>query len=170
VVTGDPEVAERLRMLRAYGEERKNLSRIEGVNSRLDELQAAILRVKLRHLDEWLAARRRLAEIYAAELAGTPLILPVTSPGARHAYHLYVVRAAERDALQAHLHERGIGTSVHYPGPVHLQPAYARLGHGRGSFPEAERSSREVLSLPLYPELRDDEVQHVVTAIRSFFS
>jgi len=167
VVTSDGGVAERLRMLRNYGEEAKYRSRVHGFNSRLDQLHAAILRVKLRHLEEWIGERRRWAALYADLLADAPVTLPVEPTLGRYGYHLYVVRSARRDALQRHLQSRGVGTIVHYPTPVHRQPAYAALGDGDGSFPEAERACTEVLSLPLYPELTEAEVRRVADAVRS---
>lgn len=167
IVTNDVGVAERLRMLRNYGEEAKYRSRVHGFNSRLDELHAAILRVKLRHLEEWIGERRRWAALYADLLADAPVTLPVEPTLGRHGYHLYVVRSARRDALQRHLQSRGIGTIVHYPTPVHRQPAYAALGDGDGSLPEAERACTEVLSLPLYPELTEAEVRRVADSVRS---
>jgi dTDP-4-amino-4,6-dideoxygalactose transaminase len=167
VVTNDADVAERLRMLRNYGEEAKYRSRMDGFNSRLDELHAAMLRVKLRHLDGWLAERRRWALLYAELLADAAVTLPSEPALGRHAYHLYVVRASDRDALRHHLQRRGIGTIVHYPTPVHRQPAYEALGYGDGSFPEAERACAEVLSLPLYPELTEAEVRCIAEAVRS---
>ena len=168
VVTDDPAAAEQVRMLRSYGEEAKYANRVVGVNSRLDELQAAMLRVKLRHLDGWVAARRRLAALYDQLLAGAPVTRPVEMDPARHGYHLYVVRSPRRDALQQHLRAQGIATSVHYPVPVHRQPAYQHLGYAEGDFPCAERACREVLSLPLYPELTEDELRHVAAAVSAF--
>ena len=167
VVTNDAGVAERLRMLRNYGEQSKYCSRTDGFNSRLDELQAAMLRVKLRHLEEWIRERRQRAALYTELLAAEPIALPLEPPGERHGYHLYVVRSPHRDALQSHLQSRGIATIVHYPTPVHRQPAYLALGHAGGSFPEAERACAEVLSLPLYPELTEAEVRRVAEAVRS---
>jgi dTDP-4-amino-4,6-dideoxygalactose transaminase len=155
-------------MLRNYGEESKYQNTIRGFNSRLDELQAAILRVKLKHLDEWVAARRGHARLYRELLAGAALSLPAEAPSATHSYHLYVVRHPERDRLQRHLREQGVGTSIHYPMPVHFQKAYRDLGLPPGSFPEAERASREILSLPIYPELTPDEVRHVCAVIAAF--
>jgi dTDP-4-amino-4,6-dideoxygalactose transaminase len=168
VVTNDAQVAEWVRMLRNYGEESKCVNRIQGVNSRLDELQAAVLRVKLRHLDEWVRARRRLAERYDERLAGTRLVRPREAKGARHAYHLYVVRSRRRDALLRFLGLRGVGAAIHYPTPVHLQPAYQQLEYTPGAFPSAERACRQVLSLPLYPELTDGELDQVAAAILAF--
>jgi dTDP-4-amino-4,6-dideoxygalactose transaminase len=167
VVTNRADVAEQLRLLRQYGWARRYVSQVKGSNSRLDELQAAILRVKLRHLDEWNERRRELAARYAALLRETDLVLPRAVGDVTHVYHLYVVRAQERDALLAHLHERGIGAQVHYPVPVHLQPAYADLGLGPGSLPETERVAAEVLSLPLYPEISEAAIGYVSETIQS---
>jgi dTDP-4-amino-4,6-dideoxygalactose transaminase len=168
VVTDDAQVAERVRMLRNYGEEAKYLNRVQGVNSRLDEIQAAVLRVKLRHLDAWVAARRRLASLYDRLLAAAPVVLPVEVGPARHGYHLYVIRSTRRDALQRHLRERGVGTSIHYPAPAHCQPAYRHLEYAEGDFPCAEWACRQVLSLPLYPELTEEELRHVAATIIAF--
>ncbi len=168
VVTDDAGVAERVRMLRNYGEEAKYQNCIEGVNSRLDEIHAAILRAKLKHLAEWVAARRRLAQLYGELLAQAPVALPAEAPPARHSYHLYVLRSVRRDGLQKHLRDNGIGTSIHYPMPVHFQKAYRHLGYKEGDLPQAERACREVLSLPLYPELTEEEVRYVASAVGSF--
>jgi len=167
VVTDDADVAAQLKMLRNYGEEAKYRNRRDGVNSRLDEIQAAILRVKLRHLDAWTAERRRWAARYADLLADARLRLPREAPAVRHGYHLYVVRSPRRDALRCLLQQQGIATAVHYPTPVHLQPAYATLGYGAGSFPVAERACTEVLSLPLYPELTEEEIGRVAAALHA---
>jgi dTDP-4-amino-4,6-dideoxygalactose transaminase len=165
VVSDSAEVADRVRMLRNYGEERKYQNQMRGFNSRLDELQAAILRVKLKHLGPWVAARRDRARLYNELLGPAPLVLPVEAPTARHSYHLYVVRHRDRGRLQEHLREKGIGTSIHYPMPVHFQKAYSDLGYAPGDFPEAERACREILSLPLYPELTEEEVRAVCAAV-----
>lgn len=168
VVTNCDELAERVRMLRNYGEEAKYRNRIRGINSRLDELQAAILRVKLAHLEEWIDARRGHARLYGELLGQTGLVLPVEVPPARHSYHLFVIRSPDRDRLRQHLEENGIGTSIHYPMPIHYQQAYRDLGYSKGDFPHAERSSREVLSLPLYPDLSEEEVRCVGSVLREF--
>lgn len=173
VVTNEAQVAHTIRLLRNYGwaEGRRYYSALKGVNSRLDELQAAILRVKLRHLDAWNERRRAIAARYAGALAGLPdLVLPREQPGAYHVYHLYVVRTPHRDALQQHLRARGVGTQVHYPVPVHLQEAYQDLGYRPGSLPETERAAAEILSLPLYPELTDAQIEHVCASVREFFA
>lgn len=173
VVTRDPDVARMIRLLRNYGwaEGKRYYSAVKGVNSRLDELQAAILRVKLRYLETWNARRRAIAARYAEALADLPdLMLPREQPWAYHVYHLYVVRTPRRDALQQHLQAHGVGTQVHYPVPVHLQEAYQDLGYRPGALPETERAAREILSLPLYPELTDAQVDHVCASVRAFFS
>ena len=162
VVTNDAAVAERARALRSYGEDPDGVSRERGLNSRLDALQAAILRAKLPFLDGWNERRRELASLYATLLAGAGVELPQPD---RHVFHLFVVRVRGRDAVRAALAARGVETLIHYPRPVHEHPAYAQLGAGR-SLPVSERLSREVLSLPLYPQLSDAEVEHVAGALR----
>jgi dTDP-4-amino-4,6-dideoxygalactose transaminase len=168
LVTDDAALAERLRLLRNYGQTAKYHHATQGYNSRLDELQAAVLAVKLGYLDAWNARRRALAARYDALLAGHGLILPQCAPDREHVYHLYVVRSRQRDALQRHLATQGIGTLIHYPTPVHLQPAYAELGLARGSLPFSEQLADEVLSLPLYPEMSEAQQDAVVAAISSF--
>lgn len=167
VATSDDSVAARLRLLREYGWAERYVSHTEGWNSRLDELQAAILRVKLRYLDSDNASRRRIAARYSAELADTSLVLPVTRAGSEHVYHLYVVRSDRRDALNAHLQARGIAAGIHYPVPIHLQPAYR--GTPPLALPVTELAAREVLSLPIYPELADSDISTVIAAVRDFF-
>ena len=168
VATDDPQLAENARLLREYGWRERYVSDVAGWNTRLDELQAAILRVKLRALDADNARRRCLAAMYDEWLAACPVVLPMEMPYGQHVYHLYVVRAERRDALRVFLKERGIGSLIHYPVPVHLQPAYrGRLGDV-GSLPETERAAREVLSLPMFPELTEAEVRQVAEAVRKF--
>jgi dTDP-4-amino-4,6-dideoxygalactose transaminase len=167
VTTDDDAVAERIRTLRNYGSRVKYVNELKGINSRLDELQAALLRVKLQRLDEWNARRSALAEAYGAALAGSGLTLPVATGGSDPVWHLYVVRTPQRDALQSLLQERGIGTLIHYPIPPHLQKAYAELGLAEGAFPLAERMARQVLSLPIGPHLAPEAVRTVAEAIRS---
>ena len=164
VVTGDAQLAGRVRSLREYGWSERYVSSISGWNSRLDEIQAAILRVKLRYLDEDNQRRMRLAAAYDEGLAGAGVATPRRRENVDHVYHLYVVRAAERDRLQAQLKAVGIGTLVHYPLPIHLQPAYAGRLQGREHLPETECAAREVLSLPMYPELTLDDVRQVARA------
>ena len=166
IVTDDPDLAERLRRLRQYGWSRKYYSTEPGgLNSRLDELQAALLRVKLPHLPAWNARRRELARRYTELLAGTPLELPAPHSDEEHVYHLYVVRAPERDRLLEALRERGIGTDVHYPLPAHQQPIYRDFAPP-GGLPVTERLAGEVLSLPIYPELTDGEADEVAATVR----
>jgi dTDP-4-amino-4,6-dideoxygalactose transaminase len=162
----DAALADRLRRLRNGGQSDRYRHELLGINSRLDELQAAILRVGLRHLPAWNERRRALAALYASELAGAGVILPREQPYAHAVYHLYVVRHPRRDALAAALQERGVGTLIHYPIPLHLQPAFSDLGGRGGDFPVAERAAREILSLPLFPELSDAQAQAVAAALR----
>ncbi len=169
IVTNDPGLADRARLLREYGWRDRYISTMRGgTNSRLDELQAAILRVKLRHLDEWNAARRGLARQYNALLAGSGVTTPSEMPYASHVYHLYVIATQGRDGLRAYLSQRGVGTGIHYPVPVHLQPGYSDLGSGPGSFPVAERLAGRILSLPMFPELTPDEVAQTAALICEF--
>jgi dTDP-4-amino-4,6-dideoxygalactose transaminase len=171
IVTNDASLAEKVRMLRHGGQRSTYDHCLLGTNSRLDEMQAAILRVKLRHLDDWNARRRALASHYDADLgAFSELTLPRVPEGIEHVYHLYVVRSPLRDALHDYLAGAEVSTSVHYPRGVHLQEAYADLGYEPGSCPEAERAAAEVLSLPLFPQLSDLEVGQVVRLIRFFFA
>lgn len=168
VVTGDRQLAERVRLLREYAWRERYVSESLGTNSRLDELHAAVLRVKLRHLDEWNAARRERAALYARLLGESPLRLPREGPERTHVYHLYVVAHEKRNGLRAHLQGQGVGTAVHYPVPVHLQPGYREYGAGPGSLPASEKAAREVLSLPLYPELPLEAVERVAEAVLAY--
>jgi dTDP-4-amino-4,6-dideoxygalactose transaminase len=166
VVTDDPALAERVRLLRQYGWRQRYISEVPGVNSRLDELQAAVLRVKLRHLDAANARRRAVAGLYTRLLADLDLVLPIARPEAEHVYHQYVVRTPCREALQAWLAADGIGTLIHYPEAVHQQPAYSgRLPLADGLHC-SEQAAAQVLSLPMYPELSDDQVHHIATTVR----
>lgn len=169
VATADAELAFRVRRARSHGDAGKYDHVSLGWTSRLDELQAAILRVKLRHLPGWTEARRRIAARYSAGLAGCPLALPPAPPGARHVFHQYTVRTRRRDALARHLAQAGIGTACHYPAPIPGQPLFRELGHDPDAFPAARAAAREVLSLPCFPELGDEEVDEVVAAVRAFF-
>lgn len=168
LVTDDATVAERVRGMRNCGQRKKYIHELPPFNHRMDTLQAAILRVKLRHLEEWIRARRRNAAHYAELLAVNGVVTPVEMPGTTHVYHLYVIQTPQRDALQAHLQEQGIGTAIHYPVPIHLQPFYAGNGYGPGSFPVTERLSGQVLSLPLFPEMTAQQVVGVADAINAF--
>jgi dTDP-4-amino-4,6-dideoxygalactose transaminase len=167
VVTDDPEVARRVRLLRDHGSERKYHHEIVGYNFRLEGLQGAVLNVKLRYLDRWNDLRRAHAARYNELLKATPLLLPREMDYARHIYHLYVVQTEGRASLQQSLTEAGVQTGIHYPVPVHLQPAYASLGYRAGDFPETERQAACVLSLPMYPELTDEQIGRVVEAIQA---
>ncbi len=173
VVTNDDALAARLRSLRNYGQSRRDFADLRGINSRLDEMQAAILRVKLRHLDAWTARRERIAAIYGDALRDLEtrgvLALPWPRKGARHVFHLYAVLSESRDALRESLAGRGVETLVHYPTPVHRQPAYAACAVHPGAMPRTQSWSARTLSLPLYPELRDDEALRVAEAVRAFY-
>jgi dTDP-4-amino-4,6-dideoxygalactose transaminase len=166
LLANDSGVAARLRRLRNGGQADRYRHGEPGINSRLDELQAAILRVGLRHLPRWTERRRAIALRYVEGLGDTGLDLPVEQEYARAVQHLFVVRHPRREALAAALRERGVGTLIHYPIPLHLQPAFASLGGARGDLPVVERAAAEVLSLPLYPELTDAEAESVVAAVR----
>ncbi|GAB1469190.1 DegT/DnrJ/EryC1/StrS family aminotransferase [Chloroflexota bacterium] len=169
VTTNDARVVDKIRAFRNYGQRIKNLHELAPFNHRLDTLQAAILRIKLKHLDEWTDARRRLSALYNKLLIGIDGTRPVEPPGYRHVYYLYAIRTKNRDALQRYLQECGIGTAVHYPKPVHLQPYYSQ-GEGRvGQFPIAEKLCNETLSLPMYPELTVEQVEVVTGEIIKFY-
>jgi dTDP-4-amino-4,6-dideoxygalactose transaminase len=170
VLVSDPALAARIRQLRNGGQSDRYRHVLPGMNSRLDELQAAILRVKLARLEAWTERRRQIAALYARELRGLPLGLPIEKAPARAVYHLYVIRHARRDELAAFLKTRGIGTLIHYPNPLHLQPAFAELGGRPGDFPVTESACREILSLPLYPEMSDGQVLEVAAAVRDYFA
>lgn len=169
VVTNDATIAERLRLLRNYGSREKYIHEVQGTNSRLDEMQAAILRIKLRHLEDWNRRRKEMARRYLEELAAFPdLTLPRVLPNVDPVWHLFVVRHPERDRLQSHLRACGVETLIHYPVPPHRSPAYASSGHRPEDYPVAERLSKSVLSLPIGPHLTELMLQEVVRAIRSF--
>lgn len=165
IVTNDPELAERARLLREYGWRERYVSELPGLNSRLDEIQAAILRVKLRYLEQENERRRVLAAAYDETLKDTSLQLPICCPEAKHVYHQYVVRCRQRDSLRQFLHEHGIGALVHYPIPVHLQPAYRGRVYHAGTLQHTEEAASMVLSLPMYPELPEDYVQEIAKII-----
>jgi dTDP-4-amino-4,6-dideoxygalactose transaminase len=169
ITTDDSELAERLRRLRNYGQQQRDRSLEIGFNSRLDEIQAAILRAKLPHLDHWNGRRRELTDRYRTRLQGLPLRWNEEIEGRHHIRHLCVVALEERDAFRQFLADRGIRTQIHYPIPVHLQPAYSFLGHREGDFPVAERLASSVVSLPLYPELPESSQDRVIEAAREWF-
>lgn len=169
VVTNDAGLAQRVRLLREYGWRERYVSEVAGMNSRLDEMQAAVLRVKLRHLDEENWRRQMIAKAYDELLAGSGLRLPMVRDEVTHVYHQYVVGCERRDELRAHLRAQGIGTLIHYPVPVHWQPAYHnRVAVLGGELPVTERAARRILSLPLYPQLRDEQVARVCAAVQAF--
>lgn len=169
LVTNNPDHAARARALRDHGSTVRYYHDEIGFNYRMEGIQGAVLAVKLPHLNAWNAGRRRVAERYSQLLADTPLQLPREAEGCRSAWHLYVVRHPRRDALKKHLEAHGVGCGLHYPLPLHLQKAYAHLGHKAGDFPVAEKAARECLSLPIYPELTDAQIERVAEVIREFF-
>ena len=167
VVTNDDHVAEYCRAARSHGEQRRYFHDFIGYNYRMEGFQGAVLRIKLRYLDQWSARRKEIAARYRESLAGLPLHLPQDNPRDECAYHLFVIYAGNRDAVQAELKNRGVGTAVHYPLPLHLQKALASLGYKAGDFPHAEKACREVLALPFFPELTDDEVNYVCESLQA---
>jgi len=169
IVTNSKILAEKCRLIREYGWKKRYVSKTVGWNSRLDELQAAILRVKLRYLDKDNLCRRRIADGYAESLSGLKLILPKERKNSKHVYHLYVIRIKQRDKLREYLRKKNIQALIHYPVPIHLQPAYKGRLKIVGELIETERIAREVLSLPIYPELTKSELQAVITAVQAFY-
>ena len=165
VVTDDPALAKKIRVMRSWGEERRYEHSVKGFNYRMDGIQGAILRVKLRHLEAWTESRRARAADYARAFAGTGITAPIERPQHRHVYHVYAVRLANRDATRAALQAADIQTGVHYPIPVHLQPAHADLGYTQGDFPVSEDVASQVLSLPMFPEMTTDQVRQVAAAV-----
>lgn len=169
VVTDDASIAERIRNLRNHAQLSRHVHNEIGFNMRMEGVQGAILAVKLRYLDDWLTARRRIARRYSAAWAGLSGVhLPAVRPGSEHGWHIYAVRVAQRERFQAHLATYGLQTTVHYPTPVHLQPAYAHLGHRPGAFPIAEELCRTQVTLPLFPEMTSAEVERVIAAVGSW--
>jgi dTDP-4-amino-4,6-dideoxygalactose transaminase len=173
LTTSDSSLAARLRALRVHGSTTKYVHQWVGINSRLDAIQAAVLRVKLRYLDNWSAGRRRNAERYRALLAASSI--PVVPPApaeyqTRHVYNQFTIRCPDRDRLRAYLKQRGIGSEIYYPLPLHLQPCYAALGYSKGDFPVSERLAAESLSLPVQAELAAEDIDYVTDAIRSFYA
>ena len=170
MVCQDDGLFERLMKLRTHGSRRTYYHEIVGYNSRLDALQAAVLQAKLPHLEGWSAGRRKNAAYYDAAFADLPdVVTPYVDPANTSIYNQYTVRTADRDGLKAHLTSRGIGTSVYYPLPLHLQPCFAYLGYVEGQCPESERAAREVLSLPIYPELTTGQLDEVIGAVRAHY-
>lgn len=170
ITTSDPEIARKARMIRDHGSERRYFHDMIGINGRLDEIQAVVLRAKLPHLTEYNKLRRQHAQKYHALLAGLPVVTPTERPGNQHIYHMYVIQAPRRDELQTWLKERGIGTGIHYPVPIHIQNAMKNLGGKKGDFPVTEKVVDQILSLPMYPELTDEAIQMVASSIREFYN
>jgi dTDP-4-amino-4,6-dideoxygalactose transaminase len=171
VATNRAEIAEKVDILRRHGSKKKYYNEIQGYNSRLDELQAAILRVKFPHLGQWAEQRRAAARLYDQLLAGiAEVVAPYVSPDVQHVYHQYTIRVGRRDALAEHLKKQGVGTMVYYPIPLHLQGMYEALGYKVGDLPESERAAQEVLSLPMYPELGEAQMERVAEAIGEFYA
>ena len=169
LVTRDPGLATRLGQMRQHGETSRYHHEFVGGNFRMDALQAVVLDVKLRHLAEWTRQRQAIAAYYAQRFAGSDVIAPAVIPGAVHVYHQYVVRVPRRDALRDHLVRQGVGCAVYYPRPLHLQECFADLGHRRGAFPNAERATEEVLALPVFPELSEQQLTRVADAVLGFY-
>jgi dTDP-4-amino-4,6-dideoxygalactose transaminase len=170
VVTNSATLANKVRLLREYGSSRKYYHLTKGTNSRLDELQAAVLRIKLRHLDDWNKRRREIARQYTTGLRGLPLVLPSVAADITPVWHQYVVRVRRRGIFINYLKARGVPTNIHYPIPIHLQPAYRELCYNRGSFSAAEQVCREVVSLPLCPELTEREVGYIINCIKKYYN
>ena len=170
VVTRDEEMAKKMRMIRDHGQAKKYFHDLEGYNGRLDAIQAAVLRIKLKRLKDWNQSRRKNAALYNELLQDVPgITLPVEAEFAESVYHLYVILADNRDGLQKFLSEKGISTGLHYPLPLHLQKAYAYLGYAMGDFPVAEHAAERLLSLPMYPELTEEQIEYVCTSIKEYF-
>lgn len=168
VTTSNSEMARIVRMLRDWGAERKYYHDLKGFNYRMEGVQGAVLGVKMKYIEEWTEARRTHAAYYNTLLADTGIPLPAAFPERRHVYHVYAIRTNERELLQPFLQERGVSTGIHYPIPVHLQKAFAELGYKAGDFPHSEQAANEVLSLPMFPELRPDQQDQVVEALRAW--
>jgi dTDP-4-amino-4,6-dideoxygalactose transaminase len=169
LTTNDAALASKLKALREHGGRTRYLHDWIGINSRLDAIQAVVLRLKWKHLDEWSSCRQRNAALYRELLQGSPVGVPVAAPyQTRHIYNQFVIRSKDRDRLRGRLADQGIGTEIYYPVPLHLQKCYESLGYRDGAFPEAERAAREVLALPIYPELTREQIEYVAGAIRAF--
>lgn len=168
ITTNDGAIAERLRLLRNWGSIQKYHHEIQGYNRRLDTLHASVLRVKLRHLDAWTAARRRHAQHYTERLQDLPVVCPKEAADVEAVYHVYVIRTNARDELMEHLRECGIASVIHYPVPIHLQPAYASLKHRAGDFPHTEQCAKQILSLPMYAELEPELIARISESVRDF--
>jgi dTDP-4-amino-4,6-dideoxygalactose transaminase len=168
--TNDAELARKFKMIRDHGAEKKYYHEMYGHNYRMEGIQGAVLGVKLRHLGAWTDARRKNAALYNAALKGIPgVVTPKEMPYAKHVYHLYVIRAPRRDDLQKHLEAKGVSTGLHYPVPLHVQNAFKHLGYKAGDFPVTEKAANEILSLPMFPELTEEQINYVTSAIREFY-
>jgi len=168
VTTNDDELAEKIRVLRVHGAKPKYHHSLVGMNARLDAIQAAVLRIKLKYLDGWNARRREIAEFYNSAIKTDGVVTPFAADGNKHVYHQYVIRCARRDELAARLSEASVGTMIYYPLPLHLQKCFSHLGYREGDFPESEKASREVLALPIFPELTQEEIEYVADCINKF--
>ncbi len=168
IVTNEKETAETAQVLRNYGEERKYYTVLEGFNSRLDEIQAAILNVKLGHLESWNETRRNHSGLYNNLLSDSSVVIPSEESYAKHIFHLYVIRTKDQKKLQEWLKTKKVFTSIHYPTPIHFQPAYRDRGYQKGDLPMSEKYATEILSLPMYPELEEDQIHYICWTIRSF--
>src|SRR3989338_11192591 len=168
IVTNDEKLFKKIKLLRMYGEKERYKSILQGRISRLDEIQAAILSFKLQYLDKWNERRREIAGKYRSHLENSPCRLPPALPFTKHVYHLFVIRTKKRDSLKNYLEKKGIATGIHYPQPIHLVPSFKSLGYKEGDFPESEKAAKEILSLPMFPELKDSEIVKVAQEINSF--
>jgi dTDP-4-amino-4,6-dideoxygalactose transaminase len=168
ILTSDEKLAQKLRMIRDHGSDRRYHHAVLGINSRLDALQAAILRVKLKHLDDWNEARKDRASLYSELLKNAQVSIPMIKESNDHVFHQYSIRVKDRDGLQKHLGDAGIATAIHYPVPLHLQPAFLQPNLGEGSFPVAEETARRILSLPMYPELKEEAIHFITEKITEF--
>jgi dTDP-4-amino-4,6-dideoxygalactose transaminase len=168
VVTNNADYAHQVKLLRDHGQREKYLHDVIGYNYRMEAIQGAVLKVKLRHLDEWTLVRRQQAEAYGELLSGTGLRLLEEIPDGKCVYHIFPVFTEQRDELQQHLKSAGVATGIHYPIPAHLQHAFEHLGYKAGDLPQTERASKEMLSLPIYPELPGNALSHIASSIRQF--
>ena len=170
VLTNDKNLADKLKMYRDHGSEKKYYHKYIGINGRMEGFQGAVLGVKLKHLDDWTENRRKVAEKYNEMLNGLEIILPYEDGNCKHVYHLYVIRSRERDRLGEYLSEKGVASGIHYPIPNHLQDSYQFLGYKTGDFPVTEKLASEMLSLPMYPEMTEEQIEYVVNNIRGFLN
>ncbi len=168
ILTNDENLEHQMKMLRFYGMEKTYYAYFEGFNSRMDEVQATILSVKLKHLEKWNNRRREIADFYLKNIKNEKIILPALSENVKHVFHLFVVRTKERDTLKQHFEKNEIGVAIHYPFPIHLQKAYGFLNYKAGDFPNSEKAASEILSLPMFPELTNEELNQVVEIANAF--